>query len=87
MQHDKLITMANQIATFFQSQPKAEQVAGVADHINSFWEPRMRGQLFKRLDAGETDGIHPLVVEAGAKIHRPAAGTPVGTDPGIPADA
>ncbi len=43
---DKLVYMANQIATFFHTQPKDEAVAGVADHINHFWEPRMRDQLF-----------------------------------------
>jgi hypothetical protein len=46
MSPDKLVRMANQIATFFHSKPHDEAVAGVADHISNFWEPRMRAQLF-----------------------------------------
>lgn len=38
----KLVYMANQIATFFEAIPPEEAAAGVADHINKFWEPRMR---------------------------------------------
>ena len=41
----KLVRMANQIATFFKSQPEAERVPGIATHINKFWEPRMRKAL------------------------------------------
>ena len=61
MQRDKLAYMANQIATFFQSSPEGARSDGVADHINMFWEPRMRTQLFERIDAGKTDDLHPLV--------------------------
>jgi len=60
---DKLIHMANQIAAFFRSKPHAEGVAGVADHINKFWEPRMRAQLFELVDGGNT-GFDSLVIEA-----------------------
>jgi formate dehydrogenase subunit delta len=70
MSHDKLIHMANQIATFFESKPHAEGVAGVVGHINSYWEPRMRRQLFAMIDAGG-DGLKPLVMEAAPKIRRP----------------
>ena len=69
---EKLMRMANQIATFFRSKPHDEGVAGVADHINKFWEPRMRRHLFERIDAGG-DGLSPLVLEAAPKIRRPTA--------------
>ena len=69
---DKLIRMANQIGTFFQSKPHAEGVAGVAEHINKFWEPRMRRQFFEIVDAGG-EGLKPIVVEASANIRRPRA--------------
>ncbi len=72
MSHDKLVYMANQIATFFESKPHAEGVEGVAGHINAFWEPRMRRHLFEVLDAGG-ESLKPLVREAAAKIRRPAA--------------
>lgn len=71
MSHDKLIYMANQIATFFESKPHDEGVKGVADHINAFWEPRMRKQLFVLLDSGGA-GFKSLLVEAAPLIRRPA---------------
>jgi formate dehydrogenase subunit delta len=70
MSPDKLIYMANQIATFFESKPHAEGVKGVADHINAFWEPRMRRQFFVLLDSGNA-AFKPLVVEAASAIRRP----------------
>ena len=70
MSPDKLTYMANQIATFFTSQPEHEAVDGVAEHINKFWDPRMRVQLFEITDQG-TDGFKPLVVAALEKINRP----------------
>ena len=72
MSPDKLITMANQIARFMESKPHAEGVSGLASHINDFWEPRMRRQLFELLDAGG-DGLRPLVLEAADQIRRPVA--------------
>lgn len=67
----KIVRMANQIATFFKSKPHGEGVDGVAEHINKFWEPRMRRQLFEILDEGG-QGLEPLAIEAAAKIRRPA---------------
>lgn len=70
MSPDKLIHMANQIALFMESKPHAEGVAGVAGHINDYWEPRMRRQFFAMIEAGGA-GFRPLVIEAAAHI-RPA---------------
>jgi formate dehydrogenase subunit delta len=70
MQPDKLVRMANQIATFFESQPQAERANGVATHINKFWEPRMRREFFAIIERGG-DGLMPLVVEASKQVHRP----------------
>ena len=78
MSHDapdpraRLIYMANQIAKFMESKPYAEGLAGLAAHINDFWEPRMRRHLFEVLDAGG-QGLRPLVIEAAVKIKRPVA--------------
>lgn len=66
----KLVYMANQIATFFEAMPPEEAATGVADHLNKFWEPRMRRQLFEIIDRGG-DGLKPLVLEAAAHIKRP----------------
>ncbi|WP_269930999.1 formate dehydrogenase subunit delta [Aminobacter sp. HY435] len=66
----KLVYMANQIATFFDSKPHDEGVAGIAEHINKFWDPRMRRQFFEMVDAGGA-GMKPTVIEASASIRRP----------------
>ncbi len=71
MSPDKLIYMANQIATFFASQPEAERVTRVAAHIKDFWEPRMRRQLFEIVDAGGK-GLNPLVLAAAATLREAA---------------
>jgi formate dehydrogenase subunit delta len=67
---EKLVRMANQIATFFHSKPREEGIAGVAEHINKFWEPRMRRQLFELLD-GDAEDFDDLVIAASARIKRP----------------
>lgn len=71
MAPEKLTHMANQIAAFFRTRPHDEAVAGVADHISKFWEPRMRAQLFEMLERPDS-GFDPLVIEAGNRI-RPVA--------------
>ncbi|SIQ91019.1 NADH-dependant formate dehydrogenase delta subunit FdsD [Rhizobium sp. RU20A] len=67
---EKLVRMANQIATFFLSQPENERVDGVAGHINKFWEVRMRARFFEMIDAGEGEFL-PLVRDAAAHVKRP----------------
>ena len=74
MSAEKLVHMANQIASFMDSKPHAEGVAGLASHINDYWEPRMRRQLFDLLDAGG-EGLRPLVIEAAPQIRRPSPET------------
>lgn len=62
---DKLVRMANQIARFYASAPSgARQTADVADHLNKFWDPRMREKLAARAESGDTADMHELVVEA-----------------------
>jgi formate dehydrogenase subunit delta len=70
MSPDKLIYQANQIATFFRSKPYAEGVAGVAEHINKFWEPRMRRQFFEIIEGGGK-GFDNLVIEAAPAVRQP----------------
>ncbi len=70
MQPEKLTRMANQIATFFASQPESVQLQGVATHINKFWEPRMRREFFRIVDNGGGD-LSPLVVAAAKLVNRP----------------
>jgi formate dehydrogenase subunit delta len=68
----KLVRMANQIATFFKSQPEAERVQGVATHINKFWEPRMRKAFFELIEQGDA-GFDPIVISAASIIKRPGS--------------
>ncbi|OJF96456.1 formate dehydrogenase subunit delta [Pararhizobium antarcticum] len=66
----KLVRMANQIATFFKSQPEKDRVEGVATHINKFWEPRMRKAFFELVAQGDA-GFDPIVIAAAAIIKPP----------------
>jgi len=68
----KIVRMANQIGTFFESKKHDEGVHGVAEHINKFWEPRMRRHFFEVVDAGG-EGLKPIVLEAAALVRRPTA--------------
>ena len=71
----KLAHMANQIAAFFGTAvPYDEAVEGIADHLNKFWEPRMRRQFFEIIDQGGA-GLSLLVKEAAAKVRRPSGAT------------
>ncbi len=60
---DKLVRMANQIGLFFKSQPRDEAVAGIEDHLRSFWTPKMRRQIADHAAAGGA-GLDPLTLEA-----------------------
>lgn len=70
MSPEKMVMMANQIATFFKTQPGDGQASSVAAHINDFWEPRMRTQLLAYAEAGG-DRLDPLVMQAMAEIRIP----------------
>ncbi len=72
MSPDKLAYMANQISKFFASQGHAVAVAGTADHIEKFWDPRMRTAIFAHLEEGGA-GLDPIAREA---IERLAAVKP-----------
>jgi len=61
-----MVHMANQIADFFAAYPHEEAVAGVADHLKKFWEPRMMRQLHEYIAKGG-EGLHALVLEAAQK--------------------
>jgi formate dehydrogenase subunit delta len=64
---DKLVYMANQIGKFFASQGPDKAVAGTAEHIAKFWDPRMRSAIVAHLDAGGA-GLDPPVRAAIDKL-------------------
>lgn len=65
MSPDKMVRMANQIATFFESQPDADKAGRVAEHLIEFWEPRMLAQLEAHIKSGSV-GLTALALD-GAK--------------------
>ena len=68
--HDQsttLVRMANQIADFFRSKPPADALAGAADHIKKFWDPRMKAKMAEHLSHGG-EGLSPLAREAAALV-------------------
>ncbi len=93
MQPDKLVRMANQISLFMESKPKDEALAGLAAHINDFWDPRMRRQFVDAM-AADPDlparelvrQATPLIRMAGEDGQKPSApASPSGSEPINPA--
>jgi len=66
---ERLVTMANQIARFFVSQPGDAAVAGVAKHIADFWDPRMRARIRAHVEAGGI-GLDPIARAAVERLAR-----------------
>ncbi len=69
MQIERLIYMANQIGKFFAAQGDEATIAGVADHLKKFWDPRMRGQILAHLDSGGA-GLDANVAAAVARLRQ-----------------
>ena len=67
MEDSHMVHMANQIAIFFASYPHDEAVAGVADHLKMYWEPRMRRQIIDYVARGG-EGLHAVASEAVEKL-------------------
>jgi formate dehydrogenase subunit delta len=63
MSPERLVYMANQIGRFFASQGADEAVAGTADHLRKFWDPRMREAILAYVDKGG-EGLDPNVKAA-----------------------
>ncbi len=62
MNTEYLIKMANQIGTFFESQPCYEQAqSDLARHIQNNWEPRMRTALLAHVDQHQGEGLSEFV--------------------------
>jgi len=59
-----LVQMANDIGNFFRAQPNREDaIAGIENHIKSFWTRRMREKLLAQIEHGEA-GLDELPREA-----------------------
>jgi formate dehydrogenase subunit delta len=70
MSREKLVHMANQIATFFESQPGTDQADRVAQHLRDYWDPRMRAQIAE-IAAHPESGLSPLAKDAVDRLRTP----------------
>jgi formate dehydrogenase subunit delta len=73
MSPEKLVHMANQIATFFRTQPGTDQADRVAQHLRDYWDPRMRAQILQIAESGES-GLSPLAADAVQRLRTPVGG-------------
>lgn len=65
MDIDNLVHMANRIGEFFEAMPDhREACEGIAQHLQRYWEPRMRRELVAHVQSNEGTGLRPLVLEA-----------------------
>ena len=69
-----LVKMANEISNFFRLRPEEQAIAGTANHIKRFWDPRMRAKLAEHLAHGG-EGLTPLARAAAALACKPKATT------------
>jgi formate dehydrogenase subunit delta len=68
MNVENLVSMANDIAAFFDSEAdKSVAAEGVRFHIARFWEPRMRRAIIEHLQRGGT-GLAPTARSAIEKL-------------------
>jgi len=68
MNLQQLIKMANQIESFYRSEPdKEEAIKSVQNHIQRFWEPRMRQQIRAHVEQGG-EGLGDLAIQAIARL-------------------
>ena len=64
-----LVKMANNIASFFETEPdRSKGAQGVAEHLRNFWDPRMRRQILSYADEQEGAGLKQIVLEALRKL-------------------
>jgi formate dehydrogenase subunit delta len=65
-----LVKMTNDIGAFFESDPDAAKgAAELAAHLRSFWDPRMRREIFRYLDSDNGAGLSNLAINA-LRTHR-----------------
>lgn len=62
---EHLVEMANDIGNYFRAEPDQNAArAGILQHIERFWEPRMRRKMKAYLVDTGGKGLEPLVREA-----------------------
>ena len=64
MTTQRLVHMANQVASFFASYPEAEAIDGTANHLKAYWDPRMRREMAAHLTDRAGAGLSHIAMEA-----------------------
>ncbi|MGH6894082.1 MAG: formate dehydrogenase subunit delta [Dongiaceae bacterium] len=64
----RLIHMANQVAGFFSAYSEAEAIDGTANHLKSYWDPRMRREIEAHLAEKGGEGLSPIALAAVKRI-------------------
>ena len=66
---ERLVAMANDIAHYFASEPERDDaIAGIAAHLERFWEPRMRAAIVAHCRDANGEGLHELAREAVGRL-------------------
>jgi formate dehydrogenase subunit delta len=66
------VRLANDVAAQFHHRPSSEAAAAVAEHLRTFWDPRMRERLLAHVDAGAAD-LDVIAVAAAGLLRSGAA--------------
>jgi formate dehydrogenase subunit delta len=61
--------LANDVAVNLAHLGPDDAARAVADHLRSFWEPRMRNALLAHVAAGG-EGLHPIALRAAELLER-----------------
>jgi formate dehydrogenase subunit delta len=69
MSPDKLAYMANQIGKFFAHQKRDQAVASITDHLEKFWDPRMRATIQAQYETVRSR-LDPLVQQAIERLRK-----------------
>ena len=70
MDIEHLVTMANQIGAFFETEAERGEAAdAIANHLKKFWDPRMRRQIVAYVEQNNGLGLNDAVLE-GIRLHR-----------------
>lgn len=73
MSPQHLVKMANDIADFFRAEPvRADAIAGIASHLQRFWDPRMRRAIIAYVQQGGA-GLDELARAAVTTLKPPPA--------------
>lgn len=71
----RLVHMANQVASFFGAYSETEAIDGTANHLKSFWDPRMRREIEAHLANKDGEGLSPIARAAVKRITEKDAAT------------